>query len=353
MPAIPSLEINDFLPRFQLLNHRGRVSDLFRHALGKPIFLVFARGPLEAAAPELLTALAGLAAGAEAQALFMMVTERGPEENAALAERFVFPFLILSDNEGQLMALLPAAAPAPGEGRLSVVLTDANRRVLKIEPEVTGPAQLEALLDGLGKAAPGAAEVVRPIAPVLYVPRVLDRTQCQSLIDLYHSGGSAPTGIKRDAGEQFGGHLDSEIKVRRDHVITDPQQARPLGAIIGKRIVTEIFKAFSFRVKYVKEFKISCYGAEEKGFFLPHRDNYSETGGRRFAMSLNLNTEDYDGGHLRFPEYGPELYLPATGDAVIFSCYLVHEALPVTRGERFVLLTFFYGDEGEGQGKPG
>ena len=154
-----------------------------------------------------------------------------------------------------------------------MVFTDANRRVLRIEPEVTGPAQLEALLDGLGKPDPGAAEVVRPIAPVLYVPRVLDRSQCQSLIDLYHSGGSAPTGIKRDAGEQFGGHLDSEIKIRRDHVITDPLQARPLGAIIGKRIVTEIFKAFSFRVKYVKEFKVSCYGAEEKGFFLPHRDN--------------------------------------------------------------------------------
>ena len=41
--------------------------------------------------------------------------------------------------------------------------------------------------------------------------------------------------------------------------------------------------------------------------------------------------------------------VPVTGDAVIFSCYLVHEALPVIRGERFVLLTFFYGEEGEGK----
>ena len=51
-------------------------------------------------------------------------------------------------------------------------------------------------------------------------------------------------------------------------------------------------------------------------------------------MTLNLNSEDYEGGHLRFPEYGPELYRPGTGDAVVFSCYLVHEAMPVTAGAR-------------------
>ncbi len=36
-------------------------------------------------------------------------------------------------------------------------------------------------------------------------------------------------------------------------------------------------------------------------------------------MTLNLNTEEYEGGELRFPEFGPNLYRPGTGDAVIFS----------------------------------
>ena len=59
-----------------------------------------------------------------------------------------------------------------------------------------------------------------------------------------------------------------------------------------------------------------------------------------FALSINLNTDEYDGGDLRFPEYGPHLYRPELGAALVFSCSLIHEALPVTRGRRFVLLNF-------------
>lgn len=67
----------------------------------------------------------------------------------------------------------------------------------------------------------------------------------------------------------------------------------------------------------------------------------SGTGNRMFAMTLNLNSDDYEGGELIFPEYGQQRYKPPRGGAVIFSCPLVHEALPVRAGSRFALLTFF------------
>ena len=57
-------------------------------------------------------------------------------------------------------------------------------------------------------------------------------------------------------------------------------------------------------------------------------------------MTLNLNGDQYEGGELTFPEYGPDLYKPGDGGAVIFSCSLLHEALPVTEGTRYALLTF-------------
>ena len=57
-------------------------------------------------------------------------------------------------------------------------------------------------------------------------------------------------------------------------------------------------------------------------------------------MSLNLNCV-FDGGALVFAEYGRERYRPNRGDAVVFSCSLLHEALPVTEGRRFGLFTFF------------
>ena len=35
------------------------------------------------------------------------------------------------------------------------------------------------------------------------------------------------------------------------------------------------------------------------------------------------------------------------GDAVVFSCSLLHQATPVTSGRRFVLLSFFFGDDAQ------
>ncbi|MDX1401211.1 MAG: 2OG-Fe(II) oxygenase, partial [Kiloniellales bacterium] len=110
----------------------------------------------------------------------------------------------------------------------------------------------------------------------------------------------------------------------------------------ARRIKPEIVKAFNRDITGIEEFKVVCYDANNGGHFRPHRDNLSRHNAHRlFAMTLNLN-EGYEGGALRFPEYGPDLYKPGAGDAVIFSCSLLHEALPVTKGERFVLLSFLF-----------
>ena len=55
-----------------------------------------------------------------------------------------------------------------------------------------------------------------------------------------------------------------------------------------------------------------------------------------------LNPDEYEGGLLRFPEYGGSLYTAPLGGAVVFSCSLLHEATPVTAGKRFVFLPFLY-----------
>jgi predicted 2-oxoglutarate/Fe(II)-dependent dioxygenase YbiX len=38
------------------------------------------------------------------------------------------------------------------------------------------------------------------------------------------------------------------------------------------------------------------------------------------------------------------LFSPPAGGAVVFSCSLLHEATPVTRGKRYVFLPFLYDD---------
>jgi glyoxylase-like metal-dependent hydrolase (beta-lactamase superfamily II) len=87
--------------------------------------------------------------------------------------------------------------------------------------------------------------------------------------------------------------------------------SRELAATIGRRVLPELSKAFAYRASRFEGFKIACYQASDGGFFGAHRDNLSPaTAHRRFALTLNLN-DGYQGGQLRFPEYGPELYRPA------------------------------------------
>jgi len=66
-------------------------------------------------------------------------------------------------------------------------------------------------------------------------------------------------------------------------------------------------------------------------------------------MSLNLNTGEYEGGDLEFPEFDNDRYSPPAGAAVVFSASLLHAACPVTRGQRYVLLTFLHDQQAEAQ----
>ena len=120
---------------------------------------------------------------------------------------------------------------------------------------------------------------------------------------------------------------------------------RALIGALQRRLFPEIQKAFNFKVTRTERFRIGCYDASQKGHFAPHRDNTSPlTEHRRFAITINLNTGAYEGGHLKLPEYGPQLYAPPAGGAIVFSCSLLHTALPVTKGRRFVVVGFFWGE---------
>ena len=61
-------------------------------------------------------------------------------------------------------------------------------------------------------------------------------------------------------------------------------------------------------------------------------------------MSLALGSGEYEGGYLRFPEYGPRLSRAESGSAVVFSVSMLHEGTKITARRRFFLLGFFYSE---------
>ena len=180
----------------------------------------------------------------------------------------------------------------------------------------------------------------------MIVPRIFEPELCRHLIGLYDAAGGARSGVMREIAGMTVPVID-DFKSRRDaDVVDEPTRTQTRGRIV-RRLLPEIQKAFQFKATRMERYIVACYDSQEGGYFRPHRDNMTRgTAHRRFAVSLNLNAEDYEGGDLRFPEFGSRTYRPPTGGAVIFSCSMLHEATPVTRGRRYAFLPFLYDEEG-------
>lgn len=200
------------------------------------------------------------------------------------------------------------------------------------------------VMAGLPPAAADHAGV--PVhAPVLVVPRLFEPEFCRRLIGLYDAHGGSESGFMREVEGKTVGILDYTFKRRKDYTIEDPELMAAIRARLNRRLVPAIEQAFQFKATRMERYIVACYEAETGGFFRPHRDNTTKgTAHRQFAVTINLNAEEYEGGNLRFPEFGSQTYRAPTGGAVVFSCSLLHEATPVTKGRRYAFLPFLYDD---------
>jgi predicted 2-oxoglutarate/Fe(II)-dependent dioxygenase YbiX len=289
-------------PDFVLLRPDGTAARFYATAGGAPGLLIFADTVDDDA----------VAAAREAGGQVHVVVRRPPARDPGVP--------VLVDAEGRVAAAYGVTAP-------TVFALDPNLRVVA------------------DRAAPRQEPepIVTAQAPVLYVPDVLDAATRAELIQVWEAQ-HEETGVERTSGGGRQQVLESAAKRRADHVVSDPHLLQTLTREVGRRVLPEVSKAFAYRARRFEGFKIACYDATSAGFFAAHRDNLSPaTAQRRFALTLNLN-DGYEGGTLRFPEYGRMRYRPAAGEALLFSCSHLHEVLPVTRGRRFVLLSFLLTD---------
>jgi predicted 2-oxoglutarate/Fe(II)-dependent dioxygenase YbiX len=187
-----------------------------------------------------------------------------------------------------------------------------------------------------------------PGAPVLLVPQLFEPEFCRLLIEEYERDGGTDSGfVRSDAQGRTVAVLDHAHKRRRDANITTAELRAGFKQRIERRLVPEVRSAFQFTATRIERYIVACYDAAEGGHFKPHRDNTTlGTAHRKFAVTLNLNA-DFDGGGLRFPEFGQRAYRAPAGSAIVFSCSLLHEATPVTSGRRYCTLPFLYDETGE------
>lgn len=222
------------------------------------------------------------------------------------------------------------------------LLLDPTLRVMATEPI----AAAEAMFARVAALPPPAAHAGVPLhAPVLIAPRIFEPELCEALVALHETDGGDFTGVMRDAGDRTVAVMDP-LKRRRDIWLKDPELVEGIRIRLERRLFPLIRMAFGFQATHIERYLVSCYDAGDGGVFHAHRDNTTQgTAHRRFACSVNLN-EGFEGGDLRFPEFGLTAYRAPPGGAVVFACGLMHEATRVTSGRRFAFLPFLYDDAG-------
>ncbi len=294
---------------------------------------------------ELLTALA------EVDAHAVLVVPAGVPATVAALTGFEMPGtggvpLTLCDPDRRTLhtLLAPDAAtgsPASARHDQRVMVLDANQRLVAEFVGGEALARREAVLAAVEVARadrPAPSTVHGGAAPVLMLPRVFEPAFCRALIELWRRHDHVDGGVS----SRYGNMVSNDHKRTEDHVVTDEATVRQISDRLAYRIGPELERVFNWSTDFVFDAHVVLsYDADGGHFFRPHRDNGApQTADRAFAVSLNLN-DDYAGGELTFPEFGPTLYRPRAGMAAVFSCSLLHEALPVTQGRRFVLTTFF------------
>ncbi|MEZ5668857.1 MAG: 2OG-Fe(II) oxygenase [Alphaproteobacteria bacterium] len=209
-------------------------------------------------------------------------------------------------------------------------------------------ADAVALAERLEGRTPAATLQMSP--PVLVIPQLFEPDFCRRLIAYWNDHDKLADMVSTGDFRGGGQIAEASLKRRLDTPITDVELTRAIAERMQRRAGPMIGKAFKTVANHFETFKIGCYDAANAGGFGRHWDDTApKAAHRKLAMSVNLNTGEYEGGELVFPEFGRIRYAPPSGTAVVFSCSLLHEALPVTRGRRFGLFGFFFDDQGAAQ----
>lgn len=351
MPSYVNLEPGDPAPWFHQRSY-ANPRYAFDTAAGRYIVLCFyasAAHPQAWAALDAAFAQAGFFDDVTAS-FFGVSSDPADESEKRVADRYP-GYRFFWDFDGAVSKLYGAVPheAAAGQARVPArrlwVVVDPTLRVLKVIPFAEDGSDRQQLVSTLaGLPPPSRFAGFELQAPVLVLPNVFEPAFCQKLIALYDAHGGEESGFMRDVQGKTVEIHDYRHKRRRDYLIEDPEVIKQAQGRFIRRVVPEIAKVHQYKVTRMERYIVSCYRAEDGGHFTAHRDNTTKgTAHRRFAVSVNLNAE-FDGGEVRFPEYGPRSFKPPPGGAVVFSCSLLHAVSKVTSGQRYAFLPFLYDD---------
>jgi predicted 2-oxoglutarate/Fe(II)-dependent dioxygenase YbiX len=343
-------ERGDIVPHVSFKTGAGGELDIWDDDIAGSFLIMVFCGRDAGAADALISEIAskrGTLKAMGAKCLAVATRAEGAPRSASEA-----PFQLVIDPEGAGYKAFGLSAPRGSvvDAAPSLFLVAPNMHLLSA-PDGEGGPRLDTVFADMRRWADRRRpfpSVIHP--PALFVPDVLSREDCAWLREVYDTEGQDFVEPGHMALE--GRTTDAKMRIpeygredRVDHWVVDPDTQAFIDDRLSRRLFPEIQKAFQYRISKHERYRIATYEGERGGEPHGHRDNSTaQVAYRRFAVTINLNAEEYDGGELRFPEFSEQLYKPASGMAIAFSCSLLHEVMHMRRGRRYALLAFVFGD---------
>jgi hypothetical protein len=295
------IDIGDFGPDLGLVDQQGRPCALYsQHIAGVSNAMIFVQ---DTSADGLAAAVNLIRDGFKASpGRPIVITPLPAAQTLQIAEAAKIEFPIWSDPDGKMITAIAGGNPSKA---FAAGVFDRNGRLLAAGID----DNLIALVNKASEMCAEQAALFEPglvgtQAPVLLIPRILEPSECDHLIQFWKDGEKRQNEISSgQLGDDVPG---SSVDVKRRADVLVPQDDNPTNNLIrtrvSRRVVPELSKAFNFDAKAYDIGRIGCYDSSDSGFFRPHRDILSSDAEnpRKFALSLNLN-EEYTGGRAAVP----------------------------------------------------
>jgi predicted 2-oxoglutarate/Fe(II)-dependent dioxygenase YbiX len=180
------------------------------------------------------------------------------------------------------------------------------------------------------------------VASGVLTVRLYDPPAASSIVEQVRAhGGWADAQIRSTAAAGFESRTDADVRTAR--ILEAP--AMPRSVLEGfERRLDEVVKPVvneRWRAGLTEHSGTQVIGYGPGGHYLAHIDAGQDYRNRYFSVVCYLN-DDFGGGRTLFPSLGLAVE-PASGVASVFPADYVHSAEPVTRGEKYVVVTWIVG----------
>ena len=177
-----------------------------------------------------------------------------------------------------------------------------------------------------------------------YQKNIFTKEECERIIEL----GESLKPEESFVGVKSKSKKDSSFRSSRTAWITFNVNTQWIYSRIAESVIKLNDEHFQFDIRgFGEPIQFTHYEAKKKGQFKSHQDSVNGIITRKLSVSIQLSPDNYKGGELEIMTGShPKDRFKMTkeqGSIIIFPSYMLHQVLPIKKGQRYSLVSWITG----------